>query len=246
MNVSAPIFKDSRLYDASGAATAPGGSQMGKNEFLQLLVAEMSNQDPLNPAQGSEYVAQLAQFSSVEQLISLNNNIGAQGTSLAKLVQGIGGLGEGQDALLQQLQKGSGPSLLGATALIGKEVEAAGGRAVLDGSSAAFSVRVGAEAATGVLTIRDAEGRVVRRVEAKDLAAGTHEIAWDGLDGEGKKLPEGAYTATFEAADAAGKAVQAEAFTRGTITRVSTTAAGLTAWIGGLAVPVGMLTSVAS
>ena len=221
----------SRYYDAAGPAVRPGGDQMGKDEFLKLLVAQMSNQDPLNPAQGSEYVAQLAQFSSVEQLVEMNTR--------------LDGMGSGQAAMLRELQNGNSASLLGATGLIGKSVEATGGRALLENGKGTFNVRVDGAAAAGMLTIRDAQGNVVRRMETKALDAGAHPLEWDGQDDAGKTLPDGPYTATFEATDAAGQPVSARTFTAGTISRVGYAGGALTAWIGSMAVPLSTLTSVA-
>lgn len=54
--------------------TSPGGA-MGKDQFLQLLVAQMKNQDPLNPMDGTQMASQLAQFSTVEQLQSANDTL---------------------------------------------------------------------------------------------------------------------------------------------------------------------------
>ncbi len=54
--------------------TRTGGS-LGKDDFLKLLVAQLSHQDPLNPQDGSEFVAQLTQFSSLEQLISIRDAV---------------------------------------------------------------------------------------------------------------------------------------------------------------------------
>ena len=53
-------------------ATAIGSSAVNKDEFLKLFVAQLKNQSPLDPLKGHEFIAQLAQFSSVEQLTSLN------------------------------------------------------------------------------------------------------------------------------------------------------------------------------
>lgn len=60
--------------DGSGAITAAGGA-MGETQFVQLLVTEMQNQDPLNPMDGKDLAVQLAQFSSVEQLMNVNTKL---------------------------------------------------------------------------------------------------------------------------------------------------------------------------
>jgi flagellar basal-body rod modification protein FlgD len=58
-----------------GAITAAAGGEMGKDQFVKLLVAQMQNQDPLNPMDGKDLAAQLAQFSSVEQLMNVNTKL---------------------------------------------------------------------------------------------------------------------------------------------------------------------------
>lgn len=60
---------------ASDAITNAAGGAMGKDQFVQLLVTEMQNQDPMNPMDGKDLAAQLAQFSSVEQLININTKL---------------------------------------------------------------------------------------------------------------------------------------------------------------------------
>jgi flagellar basal-body rod modification protein FlgD len=61
--------------NTSGGNAAPTTDLVSKDEFLKLLVAQLQNQDPLNPLQGDAFVAQLATFSSLEQLVSINSNI---------------------------------------------------------------------------------------------------------------------------------------------------------------------------
>jgi flagellar basal-body rod modification protein FlgD len=61
--------------DASNAITQAAGGTMGKDQFVQLLVTEMKNQDPMNPMDGKDLAAQLAQFSSVEQLMNINTKL---------------------------------------------------------------------------------------------------------------------------------------------------------------------------
>jgi len=69
----------SSTTSTTGSATSP---QNDEQMFLQLLVAQLRNQDPMNPTDGTQFVAQLAQFSSLEQLISLNTTVGNIGTAL--------------------------------------------------------------------------------------------------------------------------------------------------------------------
>ena len=76
-----------------GASTAPS-SQLDKTAFLKLLVTQMQSQDPLSPSDSTQYVSQLAQFSSLEQMQNLNDNI----VGLAVLQQSNAGLQQMTDA----------------------------------------------------------------------------------------------------------------------------------------------------
>ena len=57
------------------AGIAVGGKVVGKDDFLKLLVAQIRNQNPLNPADGVEFLTQLAQFSQLEQLINIRTDL---------------------------------------------------------------------------------------------------------------------------------------------------------------------------
>mgnify|MGYP001764861594 CR=1 FL=1 len=58
-----------------GAETKSANDVLGKDAFLKLLVTQLQNQDPLNPLDDKEFIAQLAQFSSLEQQITMNTNL---------------------------------------------------------------------------------------------------------------------------------------------------------------------------
>jgi flagellar basal-body rod modification protein FlgD len=88
---------------AYGSAAAAPSSELGKDAFMKLLVSQLKNQDPLSPMEGQQFAAELAQFSSLEQMQNLNDNI----LGLAVLQQ--------NNALMSQLTSSS--------ALIGREVE---------------------------------------------------------------------------------------------------------------------------
>lgn len=86
----------------SGSGSASGSNELGQDAFMTLLVEQLKNQDPLQPTANEEFVAELANFSSLEQMEELNENL----LGLIVLQQ--------SNALLSQLTEGS--------ALIGKEV----------------------------------------------------------------------------------------------------------------------------
>jgi flagellar basal-body rod modification protein FlgD len=79
---------------ASVTESAQQGQALGKDAFLQLLVTELSNQDPLNPMQDREFIAQLAQLSTLEQMTSLN-----AGMEVLRLIQATGFVGKSIDAI---------------------------------------------------------------------------------------------------------------------------------------------------
>ena len=93
------ISADDQIY---GATQGLGSQHLGKDAFMELLVTQIKNQDPLNPTDNQEFVAQLAQFSSLEQMQGVNDNL----LGLALLQQ--------SNALMSQLTSSS--------ALIGQQV----------------------------------------------------------------------------------------------------------------------------
>jgi len=70
-----PTISSSTAPTAQTPATSPVSVGVNKNMFLQLLVAQMRNQDPMNPTDGTQFVAQLAQFQQLEQSINMGQDI---------------------------------------------------------------------------------------------------------------------------------------------------------------------------
>jgi flagellar basal-body rod modification protein FlgD len=198
---------------------------MGKDDFLQLLVTQLSNQDPLNPMDGQQFAAQLAQFSSVEQLINLNDSMSAQA--------------EMTGLLSQNMNNGV------ATGLIGKQIVASGNQVGL-GESGTAPVGFELDSAANDITIaiKDASGIVVRTIQMGSTKAGTHEVPWDGRGDGGSRLPEGVYSFEVTGKDADGKAVTAAPIMKGTIDRVSFGADGILLWMGNTAVGLSAVQSV--
>jgi flagellar basal-body rod modification protein FlgD len=181
---------------ASLGATSVAGQSLGKAEFLKLLTAQLAHQDPLSPLENHEFVAQLSQFSSVEQLMNANENL----------------------STLQLLA--SSQSNTEVAGLIGKEVEARGdtlrhtqgpNQVRFDLSGAAKDVKI---------TIKDAQGKIVAQLEASDRPAGAGTIAWDGKDSGGNMAATGNYKVEVSATGADGKEVTASLKFSGKVTGV--------------------------
>ncbi|HET9986175.1 MAG TPA: flagellar hook capping FlgD N-terminal domain-containing protein [Longimicrobiales bacterium] len=177
--------------DTAAAAPAPPGGKLGKDQFLQLLVAQMRSQDPMDPSKPDEFAAQLAQFSSLEQLVQLGDQIKAQTDATTTQTQ-----------LLQALAGGMNSSA--AVSALGRTVVTQGNEiAVGSGSAPTVAFDLAADAAAGQLHVFDAAGHEVLTQSLSASAAGRQTLALDPA----ATLPPGKYTYVVEAADAAGKAV---------------------------------------
>lgn len=160
---------------------------MGKDDFLRMLVTQLNNQDPLNPMDGQQFAAQLAQFSSLEQLSQINDNLDLSLQS---------------DLLLSQSIANNM-----AVGLIGREVLALGNN--LNGTEAELNFQLSGAAATVTLEIRDSQDNLVRTLEGIDLDAGLGTIEWDQRNQAGVRVSEGEYTFTITATDISGGLVEA-------------------------------------
>lgn len=162
-----------------------GSSELDKEDFLTLLVAQLQHQDPMNPMDDKDFTAELAQFSQLEQLTSIN--------------EGIGGL---SNETVQQ-------RMVSATGYIGKEVRAVGDSlSIRDDGSISSMYYLLAENATQVyMNVFDDNGNIVRTLQLGAQAAGEHEYQWDGKDWKGAELPEGQYYVAMAAEDTEGSPI---------------------------------------
>ncbi|MBF8730725.1 flagellar hook assembly protein FlgD [Pseudomonas guariconensis] len=161
--------QESKANSNTGAA----GSALGKDAFLQLLVTQMKNQNPLDPQENGEFVAQLAQFSSLEGIQALNE-------SVSGILSGMGSS--------QALQ---------ASSLVGRSVIVQNDKAVVDTTkSFAGQVVVPQNITEGKVVIKDKDGNVVKTIELGAQKAGTADFIWDGTNDKGEKVDPGNYTFT--------------------------------------------------
>ncbi|HMI85936.1 MAG TPA: flagellar hook assembly protein FlgD [Polyangiaceae bacterium] len=177
------------LVSASNSSNA-----MGKDAFMKLLVAQISHQNPLKPMDDTAFVAQLAQFSALEQTMGINKRLDDLTTA----------------------QRGTANTELGA--LVGKKVTVRGTMTSLDSSGigAPISFTLDGNAKTVDVNIADATGKTVRTIHVGAQAAGLTKITWDGRNNDGLAQPPGPYTVSVVAKDG-DNAVSVSQETTGTL-----------------------------
>lgn len=180
------------------SSTTPHGSTaLGKDEFLKLLMAQLANQDPTAPTDNQAFIAQLAQFSSLEQAQATNSKL---------------------DSLLLA---GASANQTSAASFIGKNVLYKSSSVALTESGATILGELSKPAATVTATITDASGKEVRTIELTNIASGPLAIPWNGQTDAGTRLPNGTYAVALEAKDARGQSVTVQSQGRAQVTGVS-------------------------
>ncbi len=147
------------------------GSALGKDAFMTLMLAQLKNQNPMEPMTNGEFLGQIAQFTSANGISDLQQSFAAFASSM------------------------SSQQALQAASMVGRKVLVDSNQISWDGAEAA-NIRINLGAATDNVTISvsDAQGGVVRKIQLGSQAAGDVTAAWDGLDDRGNILPAGRYT----------------------------------------------------
>ena len=180
-------------------------NDLGQDDFLKLMVTQLRNQDPFSPLENGDFIAQMAQFSSVSGLNELQNSFKQLATSL------------------QSNQALQASTLVGRSVLVPsssgflKDTGTVDGVITLPGSSSNVYINV-----------EDAKGQVVRRVGLGSQSAGDIPFSWDGRTNDGDRAPSGQYKITAEA-QASDKFVSLETFVNAAVESVT-----LNSGIGGL------------
>jgi flagellar basal-body rod modification protein FlgD len=176
-----------------------GTAPLDKTAFLKLLVEQLKNQDPLKPQDDSAFVAQLAQFSSLEASMTMNDK-------LDTMTAQISGLANSQT-----------------TNLVGSEATVRGNLVTIDGTGTGIALPFqlsGAADATSI-TITNSSGTAIRTITGGAHAAGVAQLQWDGRDDAGNLQPAGSYQVSVTAKDANGNPVSVNQQTSGVVTDVS-------------------------
>ncbi len=168
---------DQSALDAAGIQTSGSSDVMGQETFLNLLTTQMQNQDPLSPMANEEFIAQLATFSSLEQLMDISDAMKANTLSIANL------------------------SNTTMASLVGKHVVAIGDTFPRDGEAGDTALHYEASGpTTAELNIYDEDGKLVYN-EQVTLKEGENQLSWDGTNQSGQLVEAGDYRFELQPAD---------------------------------------------
>jgi flagellar basal-body rod modification protein FlgD len=190
----------SSLFGASAAATSKSSTTETEDRFLALLVAQMKNQDPLNPLDNAEVTSQMAQLSTVQGIENMNATLDALAASM------------GSNQMAQ------------AANLIGHGVLVPGNSIGPTENVMGFELERPADQVK--LTIQNAAGATVRTLNLGVRDGGVNVLAWDGLTDSGESVPAGNYSFSIEAA-AGGQSVGASTLHLGLVNSVSQNSQGV-------------------
>jgi flagellar basal-body rod modification protein FlgD len=144
-------------------------NELGQNEFMKLMLAQLKNQDPFKPMDPSEFLGQLAQFSTVTGIQNMESSLGTLSSSLRSA------------------------QVLGGVSLVGREVLAPATEMTLEsGQTVRGAIDVPGGTSSLTVEVRDSSGQLVRRFAA-NTSPGRNEFTWDGLTDAGVAVPAGNY-----------------------------------------------------
>ncbi|MBN2209342.1 MAG: flagellar hook capping protein [Candidatus Coatesbacteria bacterium] len=187
-------------YDAANytQTTGKGAAELGEQDFYTLLVAQMKSQNPLEPMSNEDYIAQLAQFSSLAQLSTVNKNL-----------------------IYLQLYQASLNNTL-AVSLVGKDVKVGTPQLELKGGQCnKVWYTLESDASEITILVKDSDGNVVRQEVLGTQEAGEYTVQWDGKDSQGNMVSDGAYRVEVIANDEDGASVSVSYGIRARVTGIA-------------------------
>lgn len=177
--------------------TLTGDRIMAKDDFLKMLTMQLRYQDPLNPMSNDQFASQLAQFSSLETLNNINDNIQTE-------------------ILMSQSMNNS--FMIN---MIGKDVKSYGNTVNLTADGAQMEFQLYADATQVKVKIFDEAGREIAEIDAKALKAGDRKVSWDGKKKDGSQADTGLYTYQVEALDKEGRNIPTDLMNNGFVSGIA-------------------------
>jgi flagellar basal-body rod modification protein FlgD len=207
----------SLLTQGSSSTPTKKNDSLDQADFMKLLMAQLQNQDPMNPMDSANFSAQLAQFSSLEQLTQINQHLAQP------------------DA--------SGTNRVEAVSLLGKQIAGSGSALTIQGGTASGLAYDLTATGTVTATITDASGHEVASLDLGAQSSGAHSLDLKSVP-QAPSLPDGTYDVKLEVTDASGVKSQVAPRISGQVTGVDLSADPPVLLIGGARLPLTDVTSV--
>ena len=144
-------------------------NELGQDQFLELMVAQLKNQDPMKPMENGEFLSQMAQFGTVSGIQDLQKSFDSFSSSL-----------QSNQALM-------------ASSLVGRAVLVPGSNVPYNGAPAMAAADLSQAASDVRVSVLDGSGQLVRQFALGPQPAGTVKFSWDGLSNSGAAVPSGTY-----------------------------------------------------
>lgn len=196
MTIDATSFTTTTTSASSSSLTGSDVEET-KQQFLQMLITQLQNQDPLSPMDANQFSQQMISLGQLEQLLDLNTNV----ANMAAAQQG---------ALVSQYSD-----------IVGRDVLALGNQFQVSSSNPGiiqFSLASTPQDVT--VNVFDSYGNLVRDFTPGITTSGTHTIAFDGLDNQGAALAYDYYTYTVDAVDAEATPITTTTYSEGQISSI--------------------------
>ena len=207
---------------ATAASSSSAASTLSSTSFLNLLVSELQNQDPLDATSTTDFVNQLSSSANFTEQQSINSSMTSLASSFSSLVT------------------------LNSVNYIGHTVEAKADTATLSNGSATFGYSLSAAASNVSINIKDSSGNTVWTGSGTGNS-GANSFTWDGKDSSGTQLSDGGqYTISVTATDSAGNSVFNYSTITGTVTGIDTSTSTPTLTVDGVPVSASNIIGVTS
>lgn len=190
--------------------TTTSDAQLSENRFLKLLTTQLQNQDPLNPLDNAQMTSQLAQISTVNGIEKLNTT------------------------LTQLMDSSTDSQVMQAANMLNHYVLVSGtGMTLAEDGQTMAGIELTQPADSATVTIRDANGVLVRTLKLGEQSTGLNEFLWDGKDDAGVQAAAGRYTFSI-VAEQGGKEVTATGLELASVTSVVRNSSGVQLELGDL------------
>jgi flagellar basal-body rod modification protein FlgD len=194
---------------------------LSTTDFLQLIVSQLQNQNPLDPTDTTEFMGQLVSYASYDQQTEMNSSLNTLVSSMNSLLTSNG------------------------VGYIGQTVEAKGDTTPLSDGQATWGYSLSSAASSVSITVKDQDGSTVYSTTG-DTSAGSHTFTWDGTTNAGGTAADGDYTISVNATNAGGSSVLDYTTVVGTVTGVDNTSGTTQLLIGDTTVALNNVVSVKS